>query len=320
MADIPEQMKAMAIDQYGGPEVLTLHTLPVPEVGASEVLIRVEVAGVGVWDPLEREGKLILGEAHFPRILGGDGAGVVVAVGADVTEYRMGDRVYGFGFQSPKGGFYAEYIVLPTNLIMRIPGRLSSEEAGAMPVDAITGLCGFEELQLSGGQSLLIWGASGGIGHLAVQMARSMGVKVFAVASGADGVDFVQNLGLGADAVVDGHGDDVVAKARAFAPDGFDVALILAGGAQAQAALETVRSGGKVAFPHGVQPEPQAPSGVEAQGYDGRPSPELFKKLNFLIEQGPFEVAIARTYPLEEAARAQEDLKGHLLGKLILKM
>lgn len=318
MMDIPQQMRAMAIDQYGGPEVLTLHTLPVPEVGANEVLIRVEVAGVGVWDPYEREGQLIVGETYFPRILGGDGAGVVVAVGSDVTEYRMGDRVYGFGFQSPKGGFYAEYIVLSTNLIMRIPGRLSSEEAGAMPIDAITGLCGFEKLQLKEGQMLLIWGASGGIGHLAVQMAKSMGVKVFGVASGANGVEFVHKLG--ADAVVDGHGDGVVEQAKAFAPEGFDAALILAGGDKAQAVLETVRSGGHVAFPHGVQPEPQAPSGVEVHDFDGYPTPELFKKLNFLIEEGPFEVAIARTYPLEDAVKAQEDLKGHLLGKVILKM
>ncbi|BCM90945.1 alcohol dehydrogenase [Abditibacteriota bacterium] len=316
MADVTKQMKAMAIDQYGGPEALTLHTLPVPEVGENEVLIRVEVAGVGVWDPMEREGKLIMGETYFPRTLGAEGAGTIASVGGQVTDFKEGDKVYGFGFQSPKGGFYAEYIVLLTNLVSRFPQKLSIEEAGALPVDGVTGLCGLEALQLSDGQKILIWGASGGIGHLVVQLSKRLGAKVFAVASGSDGVEFVQKLG--ADEAVDGKGGDVVAQAREFAPDGFDAALILAGGDEAQAALETIKDGGAVAFPHGVAPEPKPRATIKVHAYSATPNPQIFERLNTLIEQGPFEVAVARTYPLEEAATAQQDLKGHFLGKLAL--
>ncbi len=317
MSDVAKQMKAMAIDQYGGPEVLTVHTLPVPEVGENEVLIRVEVAGVGVWDPYEREGQLIFGETYFPRILGGDGAGTIVAVGEKVADFKEGDRVYGFGFQNRKGGFYSEHIVLATSLIAHVPDKLSIEEAGAMPVDALTGLIGLEHLQLGADQTLLIWGASGGIGHITLQLAKRLGAKVFAVASGADGVALVQKLG--ADGAVDGHSDSAVSQARDFVPDGFDAALILAGGEQAQAVLDTVKNGGSVTFPNGVQPAPQPRADVKLSNYDGRPSPELMKKLNGLIEAGPFEVEIARTYPLEDAAQAQQDLKQHLIGKLILK-
>jgi NADPH2:quinone reductase len=316
MSNVPEHMKALAIDHYGGPEVLTLHTLPVPELGADEVLIRVEVAGLGVWDILEREGQLIFGEAHFPRVLGAEGAGTVAALGHNVTRFKVGERVYGYGFQNPKGGFYAEYIALTSNAVAHVPDQLSFEEAGAMPVGTITGLCGLEELQLSEGQTLMIWGASGGLGHLVVQFAKRLGARVFAVASGADGVDFVRRLG--ADEAVDGHSDEVLAEIAKFAPDGLDAALILAGGAQAQAALEAVRQGGRIAFPHGVQPEPQGRPDVTVHAFDAHPNPELLERLNKLIEAGPFEVTIARTYPLENAATAHGDLKGHFLGKLAL--
>ncbi len=271
-----ETMRAAALDGFGGPEMITLHTIPVPEVGPDEVLIRVESAGVGVWDAYEREGGfagMSGSEPKFPYVLGSDGAGTVAAVGENVRRFRAGDRVYAFGLANPKGGFYAEYTAIREDNVSLIPGNVPTDQAGALPWDAMTALRGLDDtLGLQPGESLLIFGASGGIGHLAVQLAQRMGVRVFAVASGDDGVALARHLG--ADAVVDGHRDDIVTAARAFAPEGFDAALITAGGEKAEEALTALGEGGRVAYPNGVEPEPQARSGVIIRSYDGTPDPQ----------------------------------------------
>ena len=312
-------MQAAAIDQFGGP--ITSHTLPVPETGPDELLVRIESAGVGVWDPFEREGgfaKIYGGNPTFPYVLGSDGAGTVEDVGANVSGFKRGDRVYAFGLMNPKGGFYAQYAAVKADDAAPIPGRLPIEQAGALPVDAMTALRGLDDtLGLKRGESVLIFGASGGIGHLAVQLAKRMGARVFAVASGDDGVALARRLG--ADAVVEGHRDDVPAAAGRFAPDGIDAALLTAGGAAADQALAALRDGGRVAYPNGVEPAPKPRPTIMAKSYDGMPSPDAIKKLNQLIEAGPFEVHVARTFPLDRAAEAHRALDEHFLGKLVLR-
>lgn len=314
-------MRAAAIDHFGGIEALKLETLPVPEVGPKEVLIRVESAGVGVWDSFEREGgfsRMFGIEAKFPYVLGSDGAGTVAAVGEQVRRFKQGDRVYGVTLTNPKGGFYAQYTALPAENVSHIPGKLTTEQAGVMPVDAMTALRGLDEtLGLKPGESLLIFGASGGVGHLAVQLAKRMGARVLAVASGDDGVALARQIG--ADAVVNGHQEDVEAAARKFAPDGLDAALLTAGGEAANRALTAMRDGGRVAYPNGVEPEPKARPGVKVSSYDGTPDPQAIEKLNRLIESGPFEVHVARVFPLDQAAEAHRTLEGHFLGKLALR-
>jgi NADPH:quinone reductase-like Zn-dependent oxidoreductase len=174
-----------------------------------------------------------------------------------------------------------------------------------------------DTLGLKKGESLMIFGASGGIGHLAVQLAKRMGIRVFAVASGEDGVELVERLG--ADMVVDGHRDDVTKAACEFAPEGFDAALLTAGGDAAEKALACLREGGRVAYPNGVEPEPQVREGVNMKSYDGMPNRQVFDKLNHLIESGPFEVHIARTFTLDQAAEAHRALETHFLGKIALR-
>src|SRR5258706_9497080 len=130
---------------------------------------------------------------------------------------------------SPKGGFYAEHVALKETNAARIPGKLSATKAGAMAVDALTAYAGLEStVHLKSGESILIFGASGGIGHMAVQLAKRMGARVLAVASGQDGVALVKRLG--ADKVIEGHSEDIVAVAREFAPKGIDAVLLTAGG------------------------------------------------------------------------------------------
>ncbi|UQA63785.1 NADP-dependent oxidoreductase [Polyangium aurulentum] len=315
-------MRGIALDRFGGPEGLSLRTLPVPDVGPDEVLIRVEVAGVGEWDPFEREGgyAAMLGSApQFPYVLGSEGAGTVVAIGANVRRFREGDQVYALGFLNPKGGFYAEYAAVAADCVSPLPGKLTIEQAGVMGGVGITALRGLEDtLRLKAGESVLIFGASGGIGHVAVQLAKRMGARVFAVASGADGVAFVERLG--ADAVVDGRKDDVQGAARAFAPDGLDAALLTAGGKAAEEALLALREGGRVAYPNGVQPEPRARPTVQLGSYNGEPDRDIITRLDRLIEAGPFEAHIARTFPLAEAAEAHRALSTHYLGKLALRV
>ncbi len=315
-----ETMRAVAIDEFGGIEKMKTRELPVPQVATDEILVRVDTAGVGAWDPFEREGgfaKEFGLRTNFPYVLGADGAGTVEEVGDQVHNLKLGDRVYGISLMSPKGGFYAEYAAVKANNAAMIPRALSTRDAGVLAVDGVTALDGLDRtLRLKAGESILILGASGGIGHLAVQLAKRMKARVLAVASGQDGVEFVKRLG--ADRVIDGRRDDILEAAREFAPKGLDAALLTAGGKAAEQAIAAVREGGRAAYPNGVGDVPQARDGVKVMSYNGEPDPKTFAKLNELIDDGPFEVHIARTFRLEEAAEAHRALESHYLGKLAL--
>ena len=315
---IPETMKAAAIDRFGGPAEIHMSSLPVPKLRSDQVLIRLDVAGIGVWDPYVRQGKLMPTEKEFPRIIGNDGAGTIVAVGDAVERISVGEHVYAF---SMEGGFYAEYVAVNESNVARIPRGLRPDEAGALGIDGITALLGLEDqLRLRPGQSLLVFGASGGIGHIAVQLAKRMGARVLAVASERDGVKLVRRLG--ADTVIDGHHADAAQTSRTFAPEGLDAALVLTGGKGLDEALGTVKQRGRIAYPHGVEPEPSAPEGVELLAYDGTPTVEAFERLNRLIAAGPFHVEIGHVYRLEDAAVAHRDIekKKHHLGKLAFRL
>jgi len=315
-------MRAIALDRFGGPETLKMQTVPTPEPDDDEILIHVESAGVGAWDPFEREGRFVevLGMTpKFPYVLGTDGAGTVAAVGKNVKDFKEGDRVYAAELGNPKGGFYAQYAVVKAENTSIIPGNLKMEQAAVLPSDGLTALRGLEEvLKLQPDESVMIFGASGGIGHLAVQLAKRLGARVFAVASGEDGVGFVKRLG--ADAVVDGRSDNVLDVAREFAPDGIDAALVTAGGDATDRALAAIRPDGRVAHPNGVMPVPTAPARVSVEAYDGEGGREAIDRLNELIEEGSFEVHVHRVFPLEQAAEAQAALEEHHLGKIALRV
>ena len=315
-------MRAVALDKFGGPETLTIQTLPIPQIEANEVLIRVEAAGVGAWDPFEREGGFveITGiKPTFPYVLGTDGAGTIAAVGTDVNRFKEGDRVYAAELGNPKGGFYAQYAAVKADNVSLIPGRLTIEQAAVLPTDALTALTGLEKvLHLKSDESLMVFGASGGIGHLALQLGKRLGATVFAIASGDDGVQFAKKLG--ADSVVDGRSDSVLDAAMQFAPNGIDAALVTAGGERTDRALSAIRKAGRIAYPHGVMPEPTAPEGVAVEAYDGEVSRTLIDRLNELIDSGPFEAHVDKTFRLEETSEAHKALNEHHLGKIALRI
>ena len=151
-----------------------------------------------------------------------------------------------------------------------------------------------------------------------MQLAKRMGAKVLAIASGRDGVALVRKLG--ADAAVDGKKGNVAKAARDFAPGGLDAALVLAHGASLEPLLASVRKGGHVAYPNGVEPAPSARKGVTVLAYDGEPSPDAFDRLNRLVAAGPFHVELGATYPLEDAGQAHREVERHHLGKLALRI
>jgi NADPH:quinone reductase len=318
----PRSMRAIAIPRFGGVDMLMMRRVPAPDVGPDEVLVHLEFAGVGEWDPFEREGgyaRMLGMNPAFPYVPGSEGAGTVAAVGERVRGFAPGDRVYAVGFLNPKGGFYAEYAAVPADLVSPLPGTLAVEQAAVVGGVGLTALRGLDDtLRIQPGESVMIFGASGGIGHVAVQLAKRMGARVFAVASGEDGVALARRLD--ADAVVDGRADDVLAAARAFAPDGLDAALLTAGGEAANQALLALRAGGRAAYPTGVEPEPHAPEGILLDVYNGDPDRDILDRLNRLIERGPFEVHVAGTFPLGRAADAHRALGQHYLGKLALRI
>jgi NADPH:quinone reductase-like Zn-dependent oxidoreductase len=284
-------------------------------------LITLNTAGVASWDVYVRQHPEELKHSHFPLVLGTDGAGVIAAVGSQVHGFRPGDEVYTYSWDNPKGGFYAEYVAVPAKLVSRVPPGMSLRDAGAIATTALTAIQGIDDiLHIKPGETLIIHGASGGVGSLAVQFAKLRGARVLATATGEDGASLVKRLG--ADAVVDGRKGDIVAAARQLAPGGVDAVLAFAGGDTLERCLDALKPGGRLAFPLGVSPEPKPR--VEARSetrYNAVSGPAEFERLNEAIVASKLQVPIAAEYPLADAAKAQERVEaGHVLGKVILQI
>lgn len=314
---LPSYMRAAVLDQFGGPENLTVRSVPVPTPGSGDVLLRVEVAGVGSWDAEEREGDYegAFGIAStFPYILGWDAAGTVVDVGRDVTGLSVGDRVYAATIPVPRGGFYAEYAAVDAERVSPVPIGLPMAQAGALAWDGATALGGLDALELSAGATLMVFGASGGIGHLALQLARHQGLQVLAVASGDDGLALAR--GLGAHAVVDGRREDVLSAARDFAPDGLDAAIVTAGGPVVEHALTGLRPSGRIAWANGVSPAPS--KDLRVLHYDGDPGRATTNRLNAIIESGELQVHVAKNFTLDTVIEAHRALGEHHIGKFAM--
>ena len=318
MPAIPKTMQAAAIDRFGGPEVLTLHTLPVPEIGTREMLIAVHTAGVGSWDADMRGGWWPEGRPKFPLVLGSDGSGTVAKVGSQVRGFKQGDEVYAYSFANPKGGFYAEYVAVAATNVGHMPSRLKLKEAGAIGTIGLTALQGVELLGIRKRDPYVVVGASGGVGHLAVQFAKWKGARILALAAGKYGVRLVNDL-VKLDVAIDGKRDDVAEEVEKFAPEGLAGVIAFAGGEALDACVDRVRPGGRVVYPNGVEPAPKRRRGIEIDSYDAEASPEQFKRLNDAIEECHLKVVISASFPLKDAAKAHERVAaGHVIGKIVL--
>jgi NADPH:quinone reductase-like Zn-dependent oxidoreductase len=317
---IPQSMPAAAIDHFGGPEVLSAYVLPVPKIDAKEVLIALDTAGVGPWDAAIRAGWYPGRKPRFPLVLGTDGAGVVAKVGSRVRRLKVGDKVYSYSWANPKGGFYAEYVAVAADKVAHVPPRLDLEHAGAIGTTGLTALQGIDDaLAMKRGEAIIIHGAAGGVGTLAIQFAKLRGARVVATASGIDGLELVRDMG--ADGAVDARHEDIADAARRFAPDGIDAILALAGGDELERALDALRPGGKIAYPNGIEPEPKKRRGIRFIPYDGIAGVREFRRLNVAVEAAKLKVPIAEAFPLVKAAKAHERLaEGHVLGKIVLRI
>jgi NADPH:quinone reductase-like Zn-dependent oxidoreductase len=184
----------------------------------------------------------------------------------------------------------------------------------------LTAIQGIDDaLHLKKGERLMILGASGGLGVFAIQFAKVRGARVLAIASGADGVALAGKLG--ADVAIDGHDSDIAGAARAFAPDGVDAILALTGGKALTKCLDTLRRGGRLAYPNGIEPVPRKRRGIRTKPYDAVAGRAQWEHLSRAITAARLQVPIAAEFALADAARAHERLaQGHILGKVVLRI
>ena len=313
-------MKAAAADRFGPPSALTLHELPVPKPRPDEVLIAIHTAGIGSWDASIRDGSWRKpGRARFPLVPGVDGAGTVVAKGARVRRVRVGDEVYAYEFGNPHGGFYAEFAAAKAEYVGRVPKGLSLRDAGAVATTGLTALQGIDALGLRPRQTVLIFGATGAVGTIAIQLAAQRGAQVIATASGAAATRLVRKLG--ADRVIDARRTESIDQLRKSAPDGLDAVLALAGGKGLERCLDFVRPKGHVVYPNGIEPVPTERRTFRLRDYDAAANPRAFDQLNRCLANGKIRVPIAASYPLGKAAQAHRRLeRGRVLGRLVLQV
>jgi NADPH:quinone reductase-like Zn-dependent oxidoreductase len=297
-------MKAVCYSQFGGPEVLKIVDLPDPHAGPGQIRVAVHAAGVNPTDWKLRKG-LMGGE--LPQTTGREVAGVVDEVGTGVTDVAVGDRVFGF---SDDGAGAAELALL--SHYAPIPPSLGFTEAAALPVALETATRSLDALGVGAGSTLLVNGATGGVGSAAVQLAVARGARVIGTASPANH-DYLRSLGAGPVA----YGAGLVERVRALAPDGVDVALDVAGSGVLPELIELAGGPEHVvtitdfagAQEHGV---------TFSRGDAGR-AVHALAEIGELIEAGRFSLPVAQTFPLAEIAeahRVSED--GHVRGKLVL--
>ena len=302
-------MRAISIQDYGGPEALELVSVARPEPRAGEVLVRIKAAGVNPIDWKLRAGYLkAFMPVSFPWIPGIDAAGTVESVGAGVTAFTPGQAVFGL-FK----GAYAEYALASAGDLTPKPERLSFEEAATIPVPALTAWKALiEDGQASAGQRVLILGAAGGVGSFAVQLARWKGADAIVTGS-PDNADFLR--ALGAETVID-------YRSQAFEKELRDIDLVLdtVGGETLDRAYAVVRRGGLLLTVAGqVSPEKAQARGIRAQG-SGRGSADRLKQIVELIELGKLKLRVGATFPLAEARKAHElGQTGHGKGRIVLR-
>ena len=313
---VPTTMHAAAIDRYGPPSALRDHELSTLEPDDNQILIAVHTAGVGTWDSEMRAGEWKpSGRQRFPRVLGLDGAGVVVAKGKRVRRFAIGDRVW--AYDNENGGFYAQYVAVDADNAGRVPRRMSLRDAGAGAVTGLTALQGVaDHAEIRRGQTVLVFGATGAVGSLAVQFAKARGARVIATATGRKATELVRSLG--ARKAIDARDRNAADALRASAPDGVDVVLTFAGGRDLDRLLELVSRGGRVVYPNGVEPEPEKRPGIRLKSYNVASGADEFAQLALAAEKARLKVPIAATFPLARAADAHRRLKDHVLGRVAI--
>ena len=318
-------MKAVRYHDYGGPEVLRYEDAPVPDPGPHEVLVRVHAAGVNPADRQIRAGLRFRLEKPFAFTPGCEVSGTVEKRGAEVSELAVGDTVY--GMLGLLGGGYAEYAVARADNLGRKPTSLDHVDAAALPVAALTAWDAlFEVGGLIAGQKVLIHAAAGGVGHMAVQLAKWRGAQVLGTAS-ARNEHFLRELGV--DAFID-------YRTTAFESVAREVDVVIdaipreADDATDDLARETMARSWTVLRDGGIQvsicakpvPGPDAAKrGLRGVHGDARPGHDVLNRIAGLVDEGKLRPHVGTILPLHEARQAHELIQtGHTRGKIVLRV
>jgi NADPH:quinone reductase-like Zn-dependent oxidoreductase len=312
---MPATMRAIGQQAFGGPEVLEFTEVQRPVPVPTEVLVRVRAVGVNPVEAAIRSGQFpLLGEPPF--ILGWDVSGVVEDIEPGVTRFQPGDEVYGMPFFPRPANAYAEYVAAPSRQLARKPASLSHAEAAALPLAGLTAWQALvDTARVAAGQRVLIHGAGGGVGHLAVQIAKAHGTHVIGTASAAKH-DFVASLG--ADELIDYGATDFAAHA-----DGVDVVLDTIGGEVARRSIGALRPGGLLVTIVGRRDFDLAArtetAGRRFAGLSVEPDYTALETLAGLADSGQLRVHLQASVSLAEAAKAHELIEsGSVTGKVAL--
>lgn len=310
-------MKAARLHEFGDPDVLRYEDAPRPELGEEEVLVRVRAAGINPLDWKIRQGLDLpmIPDDPFPLILGYDVSGTVEEVGANVTEFGTGDVVYGFCDVAGTGGSYAEYTVTESAQLATKPESLTHTEAAGVPTGAVTAWdVLFEIGGLTTGQRVLIHGAAGGVGHMAVQLANWKGADVVATASGYS-EKFLRELGV--DEFVD-------YREQCFESvvDTVDVVVDTVGGETQNRSFEVLTEGGVlVSLVSNPSEKLATEHNVEAQMRGGGSDPSRLNDIGELVADGDLLPTIGAELPLSDASAAHERGETeHIRGKIALRV
>lgn len=303
-------MKAAFFMRHGGPEVLQYGDVPDPAAGPGEVLVDIHAASVNAADWQVREGSYMQ-VPHFPYVAGRDFSGVVSALGTGVTDWQVGDAVFGV---CPMGqeGTYAERIAINAAIVARKPEALSHAECAGLALAGLTALVAIEDtLQLRAGETILIQGGAGGVAGIAIQLAKHIGAKVITTASAAN-LAYVRELG--ADEAIDYRAEDFTRRAS-----GVDAVFETVGGEVATRSFAVLKPGGRAAFIASGANAPASPrADVRAlRPKVGRDRPHL-ERIMALVQAGAIRRPVLQRYPLAAAAEAHTVSQGrHLRGKLV---
>ncbi|WP_395296101.1 NADP-dependent oxidoreductase [Kitasatospora hibisci] len=300
-------MKAVTVPRFGGPEVLRVAEVPTPAAGPGEVRVRVRAAGVQPADLAVREGWSPPGTRLKPPVVpGNEFAGVVDQLGAGSFGWEVGDEVLGFRLLDS----HAEFVTVDGAHLVAKPAAMPWEQAGALSASGQTAHTALTELKVGRGDTVLVHGASGGVGTAAVQLARAWGATVIGTAS-ARNHDYLRELG----AVPVAYGEGLVERVRAVAPQGVDAAFDAAGRGALEASVELVADRDRI----GTVTDHATAARLGLRQLRAQRSAARLAELVELWEAGGLRVEIAAAFPLERAADAHRTVgTGHVRGKVVL--
>ena len=313
-------MRAVVFDKFGGPEVLELREIETPQPGLGQVLIEVRYAGVNPIDWKIRRGYFeSFFQYEFPVVTGFDVAGVVKDVGPDAGRFKPGDRVFGMNLFEPiRHGAYAELTIAPEAVLATLPDALSFADGAALPLASLTARHAVMDFgELESGQACLVHAAAGGVGSIAVQLAKNAGARVYGTAS-VKNRDYVMRLGL--DHFIDYTAEDFTAVISAAEPDGLDLIVDAVGGETLGKAYPLLKTGGRLAslvdYP---SDEIAQHHGVEAKFMGTVPDGEQLEDFASQFGRGDLKLPDLTEHPLEKAVGAQQQSEaGHARGKVVL--